>query len=90
LKDDERMNLSESIIKIHSIATENIGELEADEFVTSLLVLTINDLKKNGDLKAANLEDAFRKKCVEVLSAHLFNFEPSTSSLKPHLYLVSN
>ncbi len=84
------MNLSESIIKIHSIATENIGELEADEFVTSLLVLTINDLKKNGDLKAANLEDAFRQKCIEVLSAHLFNFEPEVPKEGSHLYLVSN
>ncbi len=79
------MNLSETIIKIHSIAAERVGELEADELVTSLLVVVLNDLKKNGELNPENLIEAFKKKQELVELAHL-DFELK----RPKLYLVSH
>lgn len=79
------MSLSETIIKIHSIATESVGELEADEFITSLLVLAINDLKKNGELTPKNLEEVFAKKQSLVESAHI-DYEIK----RPKLSLIKN
>lgn len=79
------MNLSEAIIKIHSIAAERAGELEADELVTSLLVIVLNDLKKNGELNPENLIEAFQKKRELVELAHL-DFEQK----RPQLSLVQN
>lgn len=65
------MNLSEAIIKIHSLAAERVGELEADELVTSLMVIVLNDLKKNGELNPENLIEAFQKKRELVELAHM-------------------
>ncbi len=65
------MKLSDAIIKIHSLASERVGELEADELVSSLLVIIINDLKRNGELNAENLIQAFEKKQELVELAHL-------------------
>lgn len=78
------MNLSESIIKIHSLASEQVGELEADELITSLMVIIINDLKKNGELSPQNLIDAFKKKQELVENAHL-DYE----SKRPQLTLLN-
>ncbi len=65
------MNLSEAIINIHSLASEKVGELEADELVSSLLVIIINDLKRNGELSPENLIAAFKRKQELVELAHL-------------------
>jgi hypothetical protein len=83
--DDESMSLSETIIKIHSIASETVGDLEADEFIMSLLVVTINDLKKMGELNSENLEAAFEKK-HELVENSQMDFELT----RPKLFLLSN
>lgn len=83
--DDGPMSLSETIIKIHSLASESVGELEADEFIMSLLIVTLNDLKRMGELKPENLEAAFVKKQELVENAHI-DFDLT----RPRLSLVTN
>lgn len=85
------MTLSESIINIHSLAARTVGELEADELVTSLLVLTLNNLKRTGELKPENLEEAFKEKFSFVEKAQQSGLEIDEAiTQRPKLYLVSN
>lgn len=79
------MNLSETIIKIHTLAAERVGELEADELVTSLLVVALNDLKKNGKLNPENLIEAIKIKQEMVELAHI-----DIELKRPKLYLVEH
>ena len=79
------MNLSETIIKIYNLATIRAGELEADELVSSLLVVILNDLKKNRELSGDNLAFSFEKKWEMIERAHL-DFETK----RPNLSLVED
>lgn len=79
------MSLAEVIIKIHSITSATVGELEADEFVSSLLIVVLNDLKKTGELTPENLLDVFTKKQEMVENAQI-DYE----ILRPRLHLVTN
>ena len=75
------MKLSKAIIKIHSIASGIHGELEADELITSLLIVIINKLKDSGELTPLKLASAFDDVYLEQSLAN-------SADKTPKLYLV--